>query len=117
MPANSTGPRTADTQNHLVRTRSTNSRRMIAQTLCTVLASGRGRGGSLRPHEVHEDLVQRGTGQLKAREARARRHEALEDFLRIRSRCKLELRLLPKVLDLGHESQVREYCRVVPLTQ
>src|SRR3989441_8424725 len=111
MPANSTGPRIADTQNHFVRTRSTNSRRTTAQTLCTgpPVAAAAGRGGRrLRPHEVHEDLVQRRAGQFEPREPRTRVDQPLEDLLRIRPRRELELRLLAEVLDLGHQPPVRE---------
>src|SRR5437667_1382006 len=111
IPANSTGPRIAETQNHLVRTRSTNSRRMTAQTLCTgsVLASAARCGGrGLRAHEVYEDLVKGWTRELKAREPRSGTDERLEDLLRVGPRREFELRLLAEVLDLRHEPPVRE---------
>src|SRR5216117_3470432 len=112
MPANSTGPRIAETQNHLVRTRSTNSRRMIAQTLCMRAPSPsiarRGRRGGLRTDEIHEDLVQGRVRQLEAGEPRTGRDEALEDLLRVRARSELELRLLTEILNLGDEAPVRE---------
>src|SRR2546429_8388950 len=75
MPANSTGPRIAETQNHLVRTRSTNSRRMTAQTLYTgsVLASAARCGGrGLPAHEVYEDLLEGWTPEAQARQPRSR---------------------------------------------
>src|SRR2546425_12379503 len=64
------GPRAADTQNHLLRTRSTNSRRMTAQTLRTGGLAFRAHYGSrrFRPHQVDEDLVQRRLHQLEPRE-------------------------------------------------
>src|ERR1700704_133561 len=105
MPANSTGPRIADTQNHLVRTRSTNSRRMTAQTLCTgsSVAPTASRGGRrLRAHQVHEDLVKGGTRQLEPREPCAGFDERLEDLLGVGPRSQLELRLLAEVLDPRH---------------
>ena len=61
MPPKSTGPRIADTQNHLVRTRSTNSRRITAQTLCThppIIAAGGCGGRRLWAHEVDENLME-----------------------------------------------------------
>ena len=63
IPANNTGPRIAETQNHLVRTRSTNSRRMTAQTLCirpTVFGARADRSGSrgFGPNQIHEDLME-----------------------------------------------------------
>src|SRR5258706_16192226 len=113
MPANSTGPRIAETQNHLVRTRSTNSRRMIAQTLCMrapspSIAAGCGRRGSLRTDEIHEDLVQGRARQLEAGGPRAGRDQACEDVLCVRVGSELELRLLTEILNLGDEAPVRE---------
>src|SRR5258705_2333706 len=123
MPANKTGPRMADTQNHLVRTRSTNSRRMIAQTLYTSAppprglgARNRGRRGSLRSYQIDENLVERRTRQLEPREPRAGLHQRLEDLLGIGAGSQLELRLLAKVLELGHQAPVREDLLRVPLT-
>src|SRR6267143_6303708 len=111
MPANSTGPRIADTQNHFVRTRSTNSRRMTAHTLCTgspVACAGRGRCGSLRAHQVHEDLVEGGTRQLEPRETCSGIDQRLEDLLGIGPGIQLQFRLLAEVLHLGYQSPVSE---------
>src|SRR2546426_11567732 len=90
------GPRAADTQNHLLRTRSTNSRRMTAQTLRTGGLVFRAHHGSrrLRPHQVDEDLVQRRLLQLELRQPRARRHQLLEDLLGGGARRGLQLGLL-----------------------
>src|SRR5258705_10174120 len=123
MPANKTGPRMAETQNHLVRTRSTNSRRMIAQTLYTSAPPPRGLGardcggrGGLRSHQIDENLVERRTRQLEPREPRAGLHQRLEDLLGIGGGGQLELRLLAKVLELGHQAPVGEDLLRVPLT-
>src|SRR2546426_2033531 len=66
IAAKKTGPRTAETQNQRLRTRSTNSRRITARILRT---------HGLRPHQVDEDLVQRRLLQLELRQPRARRHQ------------------------------------------
>src|SRR2546422_8205436 len=74
-PPKRTGPRIAEIQNHLVRTRSTNSRRMTAHTLCTGANSCRCRGWNggcgrrLRTHEVDENLVrsEEHTSELQSR--------------------------------------------------
>src|SRR5438046_8982160 len=65
------GPRAADTQNHLLRTRSTNSRRMTAQTLRTGGLAFRAHYGyrRFRPHLVDEDYVQRRLHKLTHRES------------------------------------------------
>src|SRR3989442_15946220 len=104
IPANSTGPRIAETQNHLVRTRSMNSRRMTAQTLCTgsVLASAARCGGrGLRAREVYEHLVARGARELKAREPGSGTDERLVELLPVAPRREPQLRRRPEVLGLG----------------
>src|SRR5437879_1037515 len=93
--AKKTGPSSAITQNDFLRTRSTNSRRTTAQILRT-------RG--LRPHQVDEDLVQGRLHQLKPRQPCPRRHEPLEDLLRVGSRGQLELGVPAVVVDLLHQS-------------
>src|SRR5207249_3162980 len=60
IAAKKRGPRIAETQNHLLRTRSTNSRRITAQILRT---------HRLRPHQVDEDFVQRRLLQLELGQA------------------------------------------------
>src|SRR5712671_6924921 len=110
MPANSTGPKMAETQNHFVRTRSTNSRRMTAQTLrmgpsipaCRDCRRGVG------ADEVDENLVERRTRQLEPREARTGGHERAQDLLGIGARSELQLGLLAKVLDFRHQPPIRE---------
>src|SRR5437016_1831114 len=97
-----TGPRIAEAQNHLLRTRSTNSRRITAQILRT---------RRLRPHQVDEDLVQRRLLQLELGQPRARRHQALEDLLGIGAGGELELGILAVVVHLAHERSVREHLR------
>src|SRR5256714_815003 len=102
MPPNSTGPRIADTQNHLVRTRSTNSRRITAQTLCThppIIAAGGCSGRRLWAHEIDENLMEGGSRQLKTRESRAGIDERLEDLLRVGARGELEV--LKSLVDSG----------------
>src|SRR5258705_12986684 len=80
IPANNTGPRIAEIQNHLVRTRSTNSRRMTAQTLCTSChplgRSGNRRGARrFRADQVDKDLVEGGAREVKTGQARPRADE------------------------------------------
>src|SRR5712692_1467399 len=105
-----TGPSRAITQNHFLRTRSTNSRRITAHTLRTGLVQLRlGRGGhGLRSHEVDEDLVERGLGELEARQSRARGDEDPEDLLRVRLRRQLELRELSRNVLLRDQTPIRE---------
>src|SRR5207247_5764162 len=93
MAAKNTGPSSAITQNDFLRTRSTNSRRTTAQTLCTGGLRVRlcGGPGSLRPYQVDEDLVERGLHQLEPRQPRPRRDEPLQDLLGVRRRGELEL--------------------------
>src|SRR2546428_13562219 len=93
MPPKIAGASNAITQNDFLRTRSTNSRRMPARALRTGRLRHRPRhcGRRLRPHQVDEDLVERGLGELKAGEPRAGCHEGLEDFLSVRPRSQLQL--------------------------
>src|SRR5438094_4392993 len=102
------GPRAADTQNHLLRTRSTNSRRMTAQTLRTGGLAFRAHYGSrrFRPHQVDEDLVQRRLHQLAPREPGTGGHESLQDHLRVCPHRELELGELPVVVHLLHHTPV-----------
>src|SRR2546426_2701482 len=99
-PPKRTGPRIAEIQNHLVRTRSTNSRRMTAQTLYTGANSCRRRGWNggcrrrLRTHEGDENLVEGRARQLKPRQTRARLDPPAQDLLGGRAIRPLELRLL-----------------------
>src|SRR6266849_7755792 len=113
-PPNRTGPRTAEIQNHLVRTRSTNSRRMTAQTLCTGANSLGGRGWNggcrrrLRTHEVDENLVKGRARQLKPRQTRARLDQSAQDLLGVGAARQLKLGLLAEILNLCHEPAVCE---------
>src|SRR2546426_935971 len=102
------GPRAADTQNHLLRTRSTNSRRMTAQTLRTGGLAFRAHHGSrrFRPHQVDEDLVERRLHQLEPREPGTGDYESLQDHLRVCPRCELKLGELPVVVHLLHQTPV-----------
>src|SRR6266513_2527239 len=102
IAAKKSGPRMAETQNHLLRTRSTNSRRITARILRT---------HRLRPHQVDEDLVQRRLLQLELGQPRARRHEALEDLLGVRAGRELELGILPVIVHLAHEGLVCKQLR------
>src|SRR5437016_2524212 len=102
IAAKKSGPRMAETQNHLLRTRSTNSRRITAQILRT---------HRLRPHQVDEDLVQRRLLQLELGQPRARRHEALEDLLGVGAGRELELGILPVIVHLAHEGLVCKQLR------
>src|SRR5437879_7484139 len=111
IAAKNTGPSSAITQNDFLRTRSRNSRRTTAQTLRRGglrprLCSG---PGCLRPHQVDEDLVQRGLHQLEPRQPRPGRHEPLEDLLRVCIRGELELGVLTVVVDLLPDSCLGHY--------
>src|SRR2546425_3647673 len=120
-PANSTGsttiapknsgPMSAENQNHLLRTRSTNSRRTTAHTLCI--------GPRLLPRrrgtdQVDEDLVERRLHQLESRQPRPRAHQRGENPLGVRARRELHLGVLPVVVHLGHQPSVREHLRRRP---
>src|SRR5437773_11062793 len=79
IPTMSSGPRIVPTQNHLVRTRSMNSRRMIARTLRTGHLRAGIRSRRVRAHEIDEELVQPRRDELELREPRVRRHARLQD--------------------------------------
>src|SRR5438034_7593422 len=85
--AKNSGPRSAITQNHRLRMRSTNSRRITTQTLR--IRSHLGSRG-IRADQVDEDLVQGRLLQLELRQPRPRRHQALQDLLRIGARGELQ---------------------------
>src|SRR5437899_3024879 len=95
-PANNSGTRNADTQNHLLRTRSTNSRRMTAP----ILRTPRHPLPPLGSHEVDENLVQRGLHQLEAGQPRPGLDELPQHLLRVGPVRELELGVLPVVVDL-----------------
>src|SRR4029077_13522680 len=110
--AKNIGPSMAITQNDLCRTRSVNSRRTTAQTLRTgARSAGHGGRPRPRPHEIDEDLVQRRLLQLELRKPRARRHEPLEDLLRVSARLELQLGILPVVVDLAHKTFICKHLR------
>src|SRR5690242_12140303 len=98
-PTMSRGPRIVPTQNHLVRTRSTNSRRMIARTLRTGHLRAGIRARRVGADEIDEDLVQRRRDELELRQPRAGRHERLEDLLGVGGGRELELGVLAEVFD------------------
>src|SRR5947207_1310499 len=106
--AKNSGPRSAITQNHRLRMRSTNSRRITTQTLRI-----RSRLGSrgIRADQVDEDLVQGRLLQLELRQPRPRRHQALQDLLRIGARGELQLGILPVIVHLAHEGLVCKQLR------
>src|SRR6266513_1028362 len=106
--AKNSGPRSAITQNHRLRMRSTNSRRITTQTLRI-----RSRLGSrgIRADQVDEDLVQGRLLQLELRQPRPRRHQALQDLLRIGARGELQLGILTVVVDLAHKLFICKYLR------
>src|SRR5437867_4227125 len=110
------GPRAADTQNHLLRTRSTNSRRMTAQTLRTGGLAFRAHHGSrrFRPHQVDEDLVERRLHQLEPREPGTGDYESLQDHLRVCPRRDLKLGDLPVVFNLLHQTPLAKNFRRGP---
>src|SRR5581483_7436872 len=99
--ANSTGSTIAEIQNQRLRTRSTNSRRMTAASLCT------GQIG-LFADQIDEDFVQRRLHQLEAREPCARVHEFTQQLLGIGSRKELHLSVLPVVVHLAREARLTE---------
>src|SRR6266566_1805542 len=103
--AKNSGPNSAMIQNHRVRIRSTNSRRITAQILRT---------DGLRPHQVDEDLVQRRLLQLELRQPRARRHQALEDLLGVGAGRELQLGILTVVIDLAHKTFICKHLRCPP---
>src|SRR5437667_1956606 len=106
--AKNSGPRSAITQNHRLRMRSTNSRRITTQTLrIRSRLSSRG----IRADQVDEDLVQGRLLQLELRQPRPRRHQALQDLLRIGARGELQLGILPVVVHLAHEGLVCKQLR------
>src|SRR6266581_1162917 len=109
--AKNSGPSSAMTQNHLLRIRSTNSRRTTAHTL-RIRPHLRPR--RLRAHEIDEDLVERGLLQLEPRQPGAGRDQALEDLLRVRSRLELELGIVTIVVGLLDDPLVREHVRRRP---
>src|SRR2546425_4138332 len=106
--AKNSGPRSAITQNHRVRMRSTNSRRITTQTLRI-----RSRLGSrgIRADQVDEDLVQGRLLQLEFGQPRPRRHQALQDLLWIGARSELQLGILPVVINLAHEAFICKHVR------
>src|SRR5437667_1005579 len=106
--AKNSGPRSAITQNHRRRMRSTNSRRITTQTLRI-----RSRLGSrgIRADQVDEDLVQGRLLQLELRQPRPRRHQALQDLLRIGARGELQLGILTVVVDLAHKRFICKHLR------
>src|SRR5438874_1867209 len=102
IAAKKRGPRMAETQNHLLRTRSTNSRRITARILRT---------HRLRPDQVDEDLVQRRLLQLEPGQPRPRCHESLEDLLGVGAGRELDLGILPIVVHVAHQGLVCEHLR------
>src|SRR3989442_3105221 len=104
-PPKRTGPRIAEIQNHLVRTRSTNSRRMTAHTLCTGANSCRCRGWNggcgrrLRTHEGDENLLKRRARQLKPPPTRAPLDQPAQGLLGVGALRQLKLRLLAAIPD------------------
>src|SRR5947207_1496562 len=102
IAAKKRGPRMAETQNHLLRTRSTNSRRITARILRT---------HRLRPDQVDEDLVQRRLLQLEPGQPRPRCHESLEDLLGVGAGRELDLGILPIVVYVAHQGLVGEHLR------
>src|SRR5690242_2844918 len=107
MP-NSMGPSSAPIQNQRVRTRSTNSRRTMAQILCIRSYAGLRR---LRAHQVDEDLEERWLAQLEARQPRPRGDQVAQDALRVGSGGELDLGVLTVVIDFFHERGVGEHPR------
>src|SRR5882724_6532903 len=106
--AKNNGPSSAITQNHRVRMRSTNSRRITTQTLR--IRSHLGSRG-IRADQVDEDLVQGRLLQLELRQPRPRRHQALQDLLWIGARSELQLGILPVVINLAHEAFICKHLR------
>src|SRR5712692_6831741 len=106
MPPKNTGPRIVPIQNHLVRTRSTNSRRTTASSLRMGTHSPL-RG--VRAHEVHKDRVQRGSGRLAPGQSRPRSDECFQDFLGVRAGGQLDLRVWAEVLKPRNEPLVGEH--------
>src|SRR6267378_6232651 len=109
--AKNSGPRSAITQNHRVRMRSTNSRRITTQTLR--IRSHLGSRG-IRANQVDEDLVQGRLLQLELRQPRARRDESLEDLLGVGAGRELQLSILTVVVRLAHKSFICKHLRCHP---
>src|SRR5881628_2657769 len=103
--AKKTGPRAADTQNHLLRTRSTNSRRITAHVLRMGgigFRSHRGARG-VWTHQIDEDLIQRRLLELELREPGPGGDQPPQDLLRVCACGELELGVLAVVVHLLHE--------------
>src|SRR6184192_1224798 len=100
---NSTGPSNAPIQNHRVRTRSTNSRRTIAQILCIGSYGGLRR---LRADQVDEDFQERRLAQLEARQPRPRPDQVAQDLLRVGPGGDLDLGVLTVVVHFFDEQWV-----------
>src|SRR3990172_4792384 len=83
-----TGPKIVVMMNHFVRTRSTYSRLITAQSLPM---AGHPRLDARRADPFEEDLVQRRLHELEALDARARVHETLEQRLGIGAPLKRDL--------------------------
>src|SRR6266853_5696307 len=106
--AKNTGPRSAITQNHRLRMRSTNSRRITTQTL-RIRSHFSSR--DIRADQVDEDLVQGRLLQLELGQPRPRRHQALQDLLRIGARGELQLGILTVVVHLAYKLFVCKHLR------
>src|SRR5690348_14476749 len=107
MPPKNNGPNTVPIQNHLVLTRSTNSRRTTARIL---RMSHRLCLRGIRTDEAHEDRVERGGSELEARQPRPGTHQGFEHILSIRAVRQLDLRIGPEVLQTRDQPTVGEHC-------
>src|SRR4029077_9431512 len=103
---NSTGPTSAPIQNHRVRTRSTNSRRTIAQILCIGSYAGLRR---LRADQVNNDFQEQWSAQLEPPQPRPRRDELPQNPLWVGAGRELDLGVLTVVVDLLHERSVGKH--------
>src|SRR4051794_24040252 len=105
-PAMNTGPRTQPRMKARVFTRSRYSRRMTAHSLALTTHALL---DALRADRLEEDLVQRWLHELETCNRCAGRHESLEQSLRRRVVCELQLEELILIVDASHERRVREH--------
>src|SRR5207237_8718765 len=114
---NRTGTSSAPIQNHLFRTRSTNSRRTIAQILRIGSHAGLYR---LRAYQVDENFQERRLAQLEARQPRSRPDQVAQHPLRVGPGGELDLGVLTVVIDffddrrVGKDSGRRSHAAVEP---
>src|SRR5512140_3720219 len=105
MTPKKTGPKMVTMMNHLVRTRSRNSRLITVQSLAM---TGHSLLDARRPDLVEEDLVQGRLDQFEALYRGAGAHEALQQLLRVGPGRHLELEEAVVVIHARNQRVVAE---------